>query len=185
MLRVLSVARLVEKKGLDTLLHAAADVPGVRVTIAGDGPMRPELENTAADPRLAGRVTFLGGVDPSAVADLLREHDAVALPCRASADGDRDGIPVALMEAMAGGLPVVAGDLPAIRELVEDGQTGRLVPGGDAAALAGILAQWADDKNLRATLGEAGRGRVEAEFALSANVARLESALRAAPQARA
>ena len=123
---------------------------------------------------------FLGNVEPSNVADLLRDHDGFALPCRAAADGDRDGIPVALMEAMAGGLPVLAGDLPAVRELVEDRVAGRLVPGGDAAATAAVLRDWSADAAGRRALGEAGRRRVEAEFDSGGNVARLEKALRGA-----
>ena len=167
-----------EKKGIDTLIRAVATLPDVRLKVAGDGPQREELEHLAAD--AGGRVTFLGKVDPSAVADLLRGHDAFALPCRPAAGGDRDGIPVALMEAMAGGLPVVAGDLPAVRELVENGVTGRLVPGGDAAAVAAVLREWSADVAGRKALAEAGRTRVAAEFGLGGNVTRLETALRRA-----
>ena len=178
LLRVLTVARLVEKKGIDTLIEAARRCGNVRLTVAGDGPQRAALERLAAD--AGGRVRFLGNVDPSAVADLLREHDAFALPCRAAADGDRDGIPVAVMEAMAGGLAVLCGDLPAVRELVADGETGRLVPGGDAAATADVLRQWSGSPDQRQRLGRAGRARVAAEFDLHGNVARLEQAVRAA-----
>ena len=181
LIRVLTVARLVEKKGIDTLIRSVADVPQARLTVAGDGPQRDALERLAAEVG-GGRVAFLGPVDPSAVADLLREHDAFALPCRPSSDGDRDGIPVALMEAMAGSLPVLAGDLPAVRELVADGETGRLVPCGDVtampAAVAAILREWSRDAVARRVLGEAGRGRVVEEFGLGVNVGRLEAAFR-------
>ena len=179
-LRVLSVARLVAKKGLDTLVRAARGMEGVTVTVAGDGPMREELE------RLAGpNVAFAGAVDPAAVPGLLAGHDAFALPCRPSDDGDRDGIPVALMEAMAAARPAVAGDLPAVRELIGDGATGRLVPASaDPAPLAAVLRAWRDDPGQRRRLGEAGRGRVAAEFSLAGNVGRLEAAFRAARGSR-
>lgn len=174
-LRVLCVARLVEKKGLELLIRAVESLPHVEVTIAGDGPERPHLEQLAR--ASAGRVRFLGAVDPSRVADLLREHHAFALPCRPTASGDRDGIPVALMEAMAGGLPVVAGDLPAIRELVEPGRSGVLVASaGDEGVLRirKILAAWADDAVERQRIGEAGQRRVREEFGVAMNIDRLQ-----------
>ena len=173
-LRVLTVARLVEKKGIDTLIHAADRVPAVRVTVAGDGPMRAQLESLASTS--GGRVAFLGPVSPSAVAGLLREHDAFALPCRADENGDRDGIPVALMEAMASGLPTLSGDLPAIRELIEDGVTGRLVPGGDAGAVAAVLGEWCANARERLELGQRARTWVEQEFSLAKTGDRLEAA---------
>ena len=174
-LRVLTVCRLVEKKGVDTLLRAAARVPGVEVTVAGDGPMREELEAMAP----AG-TRFLGAVDASAVAGLLGESDAFALPCRPAAGGDRDGIPVVLMEAMAAGLPVLSGDLPAIRELVKDGQTGRLVDvevplEQQAEATAGVLRDWLANPDAASALAGQGRRRVVDEFSLAKNVDRLEA----------
>jgi glycosyltransferase involved in cell wall biosynthesis len=178
-LRVLTLCRLVGKKGVDTLLRAAATVPGVEVTVAGDGPMRTELETMApADTR------FLGPVDAGQVPALLAEHDAFALPCRPDENGDRDGIPVVLMEAMAARRAVVAGDLPAIRELVENGVTGRLVAVEDVsqdeqiAATARVLRDWL--AAFPYDFADAGRRRVEQEFSLAANVDRLEAMLYAA-----
>jgi len=95
------------------------------------------------------------------------------LPSRPTASGKREGIPVALMEAMACGLPVVASDLSGIPELVEDGRTGILVPPGDAEALADALVRLAGDAGLRARMGEAGTQKVLAEFDLRANARRL------------
>ena len=178
-LRVLTVGRLVEKKGIDTLVQAVASRPELALTVAGDGPLRARIEELA---RPAGeRVKLLGAVDPQEVTNLLREHDAFALPCRPDANGDRDGIPVALMEAMAAGLPVVSGDLPAIRELIKDGQTGRLVDTSGLTAVShvsDVLSGWAGDPETRFALARNGRGWVEDEFALSVNVGRLESAFR-------
>lgn len=182
-IRVLTVCRLVEKKGIDTLLRGLAESRSrhgidARLVVAGDGPLRARLKSLARELGCGDRVEWLGDVDNDRVRRLMDEADLFALPCRPDAEGDRDGIPVALMEAMACGLPVVAGDLPAVRELVRDGETGLLISGADPDALAGHLARLANEPGLRARLGEAGRARVEAEFSLEANVSRLEEAFR-------
>ena len=146
--------------------------------------MRTALEALSRQLGLARRVAWRGAVDHSAVAGLLGDADAFALPCRVDGRGDKDGIPVALMEAMAAGLPVVAGDLPAVRELVEDGRTGLLVDGSDPEAVAAALGGLSRDPALRRRLGEGGRARVEAEFALPAAVDRLEACFVAARRSR-
>jgi glycosyltransferase involved in cell wall biosynthesis len=182
-LRIATVGRLVEKKGIDTLIEALPilrERHGVesRLTVAGDGPRRKEWGSLADRLGLAGGVEWLGDVDNERIRRLMtRETDVVALPCRTDAAGDRDGIPVVLMEAMACGLPVVSGDLPAVRELVEDGRTGLLVRPDDPSAVAEALARLAADPGLRASLGSAGRAHVREEFALDVNIDRLERAL--------
>lgn len=183
--RILCVCRLVPKKGVDVLLDTLAillrERPGRwRLTVAGDGPEREKLEYQARALGIAGAVRWLGAVPPEVVPKLMAEADLFALLCRRAADGDRDGIPVALMEAMAGGLPVVAGDLSAVRELVEHEHTGLLAPSGDAEAAARALRRLAEDAALRDRLAEAGRARVREEFARPINVDRLEAALREA-----
>lgn len=180
-LRVLSVARLVEKKGLDLLIRAVNGLPEVELSIAGDGPQLRHLQVLAAP--AGGTIRFLGPVDPSAVADQLRQHDAFALPCRPTSSGDRDGIPIALMEAMAGGLPVISGDLPAIRELIEPQRSGILVaseqgPMRSIEQIREALASLSDDLLWRRQLGGAGQQRVREEFGLELNIDRLERALR-------
>lgn len=183
-LKILSVCRLVEKKGIDTLIVATAELNqrGIRarLTIAGDGPDRRRLEKIAEERNCRDQIKWLGTVDNSQVFSLLGEADVFALPCRQDSKGDRDGIPVALMEAMAGGTPVVAGDLPAVGELVEDGVSGLLVKANDPAALADKLAMLWGDPKLRQRLAEAGRKKVESEFSLSMNLDRLERRLTAA-----
>ncbi|HEX7897790.1 MAG TPA: glycosyltransferase family 4 protein [Planctomycetota bacterium] len=179
---LLFVGRLVEKKGLDTLLRALAR-PGasrLRLRVVGDGPMRDAWTALALETGVAARVEWLGARGNADVRRELRRAEALVLPCRTDRAGDRDGIPVVLMEAMACGVPVVAGDLPAIRELVEDGVTGRLVAGGDVDALARALADLAADPEERERLARGGRARVEAEFSMEANAARLAKALREA-----
>lgn len=166
-LRVLTVGRLVEKKGIDTLVRGLPQ--DAHLTIAGDGPMRGELEALAA----GKHVTFLGSVSNDRVHQLLRETDVFALPCRVDRNGDKDGIPVVLMEAMAAAVPVVAGDLEAIRELVKHDQTGLLVDGTQPAEVAAAMGRLADP-SLRESLGQRGRDRVTQEFSIGVNVDRLE-----------
>lgn len=179
---LLTVGRLVEKKGIDTLIRALAELgksegEAWRLQVVGDGPFRGPWESLAKELGCAPRVEWLGARDNEEVRKLMGRAGVFVLPCRADAQGDRDGIPVVLMEAMASGLPAVAGDLPAIRELVEDGVTGRLVEGGATEQLARVLRELAGDAALRAKLAQAGRRRVEEEFSLTENVQRLKAAI--------
>jgi glycosyltransferase involved in cell wall biosynthesis len=182
-LRVLTVARLVPKKGVDTLIRAFCRVagaggPGWSLTIAGEGPDRERLEALANELGQGLAIDFRGAVSNRLLEELYRNSDVFALPCRTDARGDRDGIPVVLMEAMACGLPVIAGDLPAIRELVVDGESGLVVAGDDEEALAGYLQRLGGDRDERERLGRAGRARVQGEFSLAINGERLDCAIR-------
>lgn len=181
-LRLLGIARLVPKKGFDTLLESLREAAGegvsFRCTIAGEGPEDSRLRQLAEDPALAGRISFVGAVNHSQVSALLREADVFVLPCRVVSDGDRDGIPVSVMEAMAAGVCVVTGDLPAIRELVEDGVSGLLVPPGEPHALASALRKLSSDPGFRTKLASAGRARVVEEFSSNENLQRLVWAFR-------
>ncbi|MGD0766864.1 MAG: glycosyltransferase family 4 protein [Tepidisphaeraceae bacterium] len=177
-LRILTVCRLVEKKGIDTLIGAAAELNRrgihLRLTIAGEGPDRQRLEKLAAELGCGQWLAWLGAVANSRVFSLLKEADVLALPCREDSRGDRDGIPVVLMEAMASGTPVVAGNLPAIGELVEDGVSGLLVEGNKPAALADKLAMLWANPDLSGRLAEEGRRRIATEFSLGTTLDLLE-----------
>ncbi len=177
--RILAVGRLVEKKGFDVLMAALAPLherqTAFELTLIGDGPLRESLEQTA-DTTLAGRVTFLGARPHREILDQLQQCDIFALPCRADAAGDRDGIPVALMEAMAAGVPVITTGLPAIRELVQHDQTGLLAEPGDTPSLTHSLDRLLQDAHLRVRLGDSGREWVRREFAADINIARLSAA---------
>ena len=178
---VLAVGRLVEKKGFDVLVKAVAKMDNPPpVTIVGEGPERAVLESLIHQHNLHDKVTLRGAMDNAAIRGLMREAALVVLPCRVSRDGDKDGIPVVLMEAMAEGVAVVSGDLPTIRELIEPGRTGELVEPGDVDGLKQTMAALLGDKARRAGLAAAGRAWVAEEFSLSRNIERLEQAFSAA-----
>jgi colanic acid/amylovoran biosynthesis glycosyltransferase len=185
--RVLVVCRLISKKGVDTLVRAmAATFVDWQLTVAGDGPDAAMLKSLASELHCESRIKWLGMVANDAVRILLSEADAFALPCRTDAAGDRDGIPVALMEAMACGIPVTSGDMPAIRELIEPDINGLLVQADNestrVAQLTACVTKLATDHTERHRLAMAGRERVLAEFALMPNVDRIERAILAAAQ---
>jgi glycosyltransferase involved in cell wall biosynthesis len=158
--RILAVSRLVPKKGLDTLLRAVAMLVDrgrdVRCQIVGDGPLHDELRKAAKDLRIADRVEFSGSLDAGAVLGAYRHATVVALPCRTDENGDRDGLPVSIVEAMAVGVPVVSTRISGIPEVVEDGVSGLLVEPDDMRGLAAALERVLDDSKLRRSLADAG-----------------------------
>jgi colanic acid/amylovoran biosynthesis glycosyltransferase len=178
-LRLLSVSRLVEKKGIADAIRALARAAApYEYVVAGDGPMRAELEALARTAGVAHRVRFVGAQTRAQVAALLRSADVFVAPSVTGADGDIEGIPVSIMEAMAVGLPVISTWHSGIPELVDDGVSGMLVPEHDVAALADRLGTMADPC-VRARMGEAGRAIVEREFEIGALTERLEGHYRA------
>jgi colanic acid/amylovoran biosynthesis glycosyltransferase len=178
--QLVTVARLVPKKGIDLLLRAFADTPALSdwtLQILGDGDDRGRLEALAAELQVADRVHFAGARAHAECLAAISTAGIFALPCRTATNGDKDGIPVVLMEAMAATRAVIAGDLPAIRELIRDGEMGLLVPPDSAAALSLALAQLVGDADLRLRMGTAARAKVAAEFSDSVNWQRLAAAL--------
>jgi len=162
-LRVLAVGRLVEKKGYPVLLDALATLArqGRRVscTIIGSGPCRPEIESAVSRLGLSSVVSLLGARTHQDVAEAHRLCDVFVQASVVLANGDRDGTPNSLLEAMASGVCVVASDVAGIPEVVVPG-CGVLVAPGDSAALAGALARIADDPGLGRRLGAAARSHV-------------------------
>ncbi len=174
--RLSSIGRMVPKKGFDVLLRALALLRDAGMAfeaeLVGDGPMRSELVRLAAGLNLDGMVRFAGALEPQeAAASLLRSHVFV-LACRQGADGDMDGIPVALMEAMALGRPVVSTRLSGIPELIPEG-CGLLADPGDARSLADALRTLLTDAALAERLAQAGRRRVEQAFTLAGQAERI------------
>lgn len=183
-LEVLAVGRLVEKKGFDVLIDALGDIsrvggPPIRARIAGGGEELENLRRLIAEQPEGTLVELLGDTPNDRVMELMGEADLFVIPCRVAGSGDRDGIPVVLMEAMARGRCVVSGDLETIRELVRDGVTGVMVPPGDRSALARVLTELALDRDRVDELGRAGRARVEQEFDLRVNARRIIGVMRA------
>lgn len=138
--RLLAVGRLVEKKGFGLLLEALARLrhEGFDATcdIVGEGPLRPALESAITELGLDDRARLLGARTQEELQSLLRGADVLVGPFVIAADGNADGLPTVLLEAMACGTPVVAADVTAVGEVVRDRETGRLVPSGDVPALA-------------------------------------------------
>lgn len=132
------VGRLAEKKGVPVLLRAMAEVPELELVIAGDGPDRASLEAQADTLGLGGRVRFLGQADRAEVYELLSSCEMLAIPSIVAGDGDQEGTPVVLAEAVALGVPVVASRLGGIGDHLDD-ESGWLVEPGDANALAVAL----------------------------------------------
>ncbi|HEY2955267.1 MAG TPA: glycosyltransferase family 4 protein [Candidatus Eisenbacteria bacterium] len=181
---VLAVGRLVEKKGFDDLLRAWPRVlarhPHARLVIVGAGPEAARLEDLARALAIAGRVTWAGPEPQERVRAWMARASVLCLPCRIAADGNRDGLPTVLLEAMAVGLPCVSTAVTGIPEILGDGEGGLLVQPGDSEALAEIVAGLLADPERRAVLGAAGRARAEALFDLRRNVGRLASWFRGA-----
>jgi len=174
---VLSVARLIEKKGLGDLICACHILRqrgrAFRVEIIGKGPLRRALEARATELGIRDRVKFLGPQPQEFVRQAYERAAIFALPCVVTAGGDRDGIPTVLLEAMASGVPVVSTTVSGIPELVESGCDGLLVPPGNPAMLADALDQILLDPNLGANLARAGRAKVSQRFSVDSSAAQL------------
>jgi glycosyltransferase involved in cell wall biosynthesis len=170
---ILSVGQLKHKKGLHDLLDACRILVERGLSfdcqIVGEGPLRGELTARIAELDLRSRVRLLGALPHDAVVEKYREATIFALPCVTGPDGDRDGIPNVILEAMAMGLPVVSTRHSGIPEAVEDGRTGLLVPPGDPGEIANAIARLLENGLLRERLGSRGRERVKEVFDVDAN----------------
>lgn len=166
--KLLSVGRLVPMKGFDILLAALAELNGrgthFSCTIIGEGPERPRLEALRRELGLEACVDLPGPMPQNEVVRHMSESTLMVLPCVVAPNGQSDGIPNVLMEAMATGLPVVSTRISGIPELVEDGVNGRLVPAQDAPALAATVEALLQDAQLCETFAQAGRRKVERDF---------------------
>jgi glycosyltransferase involved in cell wall biosynthesis len=182
--RVLSVAQLKPYKGIAFLVEAARRLRerGVELEceVIGEGPLRPELEAEIRGAGLEGRFHLRGARTQAEVAEALRRADLFVLPSIVAPDGQMEGIPVSLMEALAAGLPTVSTRLSGIPELIQDGRTGWIVPPGDAEALANAIAQAVAEPEKSRERARAGRALVEREFEIGGCMRQLVEAVRSA-----
>ena len=164
-IRLVTVARLVEKKGVEYGIRAVAKLSqlyqDIEYNIVGDGDLRPALEKLVADLNLGHAVKLLGWKQRTEVVEILDNADILLAPSVTSQNGDREGIPVVLMEAMAMGLPVVSTQHSGIPELVEDGVSGFLVPERDWEALAEKINYLIQHRDIWVQMGQEGRLQVE------------------------
>jgi len=165
---IVMVGRLVEKKGIGYGIQAIARViasgRALSCTIIGTGPLREELERLIRELGVDAHVRMVGSKSHSEVIQALAQSHILMAPSVTAADGDEEGIPNTLKEAMAMGLPVIGTVHAGIPELVENGVSGFLVPEHDVTALADRLMHLVDHPETWAAMGHAGRRRIEAEF---------------------
>lgn len=175
--RLLAVGQLREKKGFTYLLQACRALLDAGYDfdchVVGGGPLREALAAEIEALDLAQTVQLLGAQPHERVVAEFGQASLFVLPAVLGADGDRDGIPNVILEAMAMELPVVSTDHSGIPEVVHDGQTGLLVPPADAPALAKALARLLDDPELGRQMGRNGRQFVLANFDIDRNAALL------------
>ena len=178
------VASLQEYKGHRVLLEALADgdpvLDRIQLELIGDGPLRSPLEQLARRLGIEARVSFRGGLTEAKVAAALDAADLFVLPSVVAASGQMEGVPVALMEALACGLPTVASRLSGVPELVREGQTGVLAEPGDVASLREALRVTITDPVAARRRAEAGRSLVESEFQLQRSADQLAALFRGA-----
>lgn len=187
--RLVAVGRLVEKKGFDVLaaacaLLAAADTP-IPCEIIGAGPLEADLRAQIETLGVGEWVTLRGPQPQHIVKAAVQEAAGFVAPCVVGSDGNRDGLPTVLLEAMALGTPTISTDVTGIPEILAHEQTGLMVAQHDAAGLAAAMLRLVEDGDLRVRLAEAARTRIEADFDIRRNAAQIRNLYRAADPWRA
>jgi colanic acid/amylovoran biosynthesis glycosyltransferase len=175
--RIVAVGSLEEKKGQSFLVEACALLEAqsrnIECHILGEGPQRASLERLIRDRQLQHCVSLLGALNSSQVAEELSKADVFIMPSVVASNKMMEGIPVALMEAMAVGLPVIASHISGIPELVEDRVSGVLVPERDPQAIATAVGLIMEDPSLRARLGIGARQVISERYNLRTNARQL------------
>ncbi|MDE4059677.1 glycosyltransferase family 4 protein [Phaeobacter gallaeciensis] len=180
-LYLMSVGRLVEKKGFDRLIAALALLPkdlDWHWTHIGGGGLGDLLQGIAEDAGVADRITWRGACDQPEVIEAMRQSDIFVLPSRVAADGDRDGLPNVLMEAASQRLPILSTPVSAIPEFIDSGTHG-LLSDDAPAALAGAICKMAEDPENTAAMAEAALQRLRRDFGMDPGIARLSERLNA------
>jgi glycosyltransferase involved in cell wall biosynthesis len=174
---ILAAGRLVPKKGFDTLVDACAQLKdrGVRFQcrLHGDGPDRDRLQRQMDQTGVGDRMTLAGWTAPTDLASEMNRATVFAVPSRVSPQGDRDGLPNVVLEAMARGVPVVATSVSGIPEAIADGESGLLVEPDNPTRLADALQRLLEDPAARVRLGQAALERVRRDFTIDAASGRL------------
>ncbi|HEY4638488.1 MAG TPA: glycosyltransferase, partial [Candidatus Udaeobacter sp.] len=176
--RFVQAGRLIEKKGLPVTLRAFSSFskqhPNATLTIAGEGPLLSELQGSARELGVADRVSFTGFVSQEQLREIYYSSHIFLHPSQTGRDGNQEGIPNSMLEAMATGLPVFATEHGGIPEAIEDGVSGVLVPECDDEALAQALLKAAQDPGFVSRIGHAGADAVKHNFNRVTQVQRLE-----------
>jgi colanic acid/amylovoran biosynthesis glycosyltransferase len=169
----LHVGRLVEKKSPLDLARAfkhaldeARDGIGLKLTVAGDGPLRPDLEDEVCELGIEKHVSILGSVPHSRVSNLLAQANLYTQHCKTASNGDQEGQGVSFVEAAASGLPIIATRHNGLPDVILDGKTGYLVDEGDVKAMGNKIAQLVETPDQWCSLGKAGRRHIEENFDL-------------------
>ena len=175
---ILTVGRLVEKKGIKYGILAMREVvkefPEVQYTIVGSGPQSVELKKLTESLGLENNVRFLGAVDERTLMAEFSKAAVFILPCVKAKNGDMDGIPVSLMEAMYLQIPVVSTNISGIPELIENEKEGFLVEPKNVEQLANAIKILLQDEDMRRKMGKRGRRKIEEKFNIQKEVQKLE-----------
>ncbi len=181
-MRILSVGRMVEKKGFEYLVAACHNLAErgteFECHIVGSGSGKEQLQKQIHELGLQDHVHLVGSLSQEQILDYYRESDIFALPCVIARDGDRDGIPVVLMEAMACEVPVVTTPVTGIPDLVTDREAGLLVEERIVEELTGALTELISDGDLRRRLGARGRQIIVEKFEIRKNIEKLAAIFR-------
>lgn len=176
-IQVLSIGRLVEKKGFLDLLVAIKELNSISqkysCVIVGDGPLRPKLDEYISLNNLTETVCLINPMEQHLLKNLYDSSDMFVLPCVKAADGDMDGLPNVIVEAMATGLPVIGTEISGIPELIEHRKTGILVKPHSTRELCNAIAELAENVSLRTELSVNGRKKIEEYFAIESSTARM------------
>jgi glycosyltransferase involved in cell wall biosynthesis len=176
--RFVQACRLIEKKGLPTSLRAfagfAARYPGSGLTIAGDGPLLAELQELVRDLKINNRVSLTGFISQEKLREIFYASHIFLHPSETGHDGNQEGVPNSMLEAMASGLPVFATHHGGIPEAIEHGVSGVLVRERDHEALTRALLEASQDRQLLARLARGGADAVAQKFDQRMQVRRLE-----------
>lgn len=175
---LLQASRLIEKKGIDLTLRAFAgfvsEHPRAKLVIAGEGPLRESLESLAGELGIAHAVCFRGFCSPAGLFQEMKQAHIFLHPSRVTGGQDQEGVPNAMLEAMATGLPVLATNHGGIPEAVRDGVSGILVPENDPEALLQGLRQFATQPDSTLKMGAAAAESVREEYSPDVQISRLE-----------